>query len=341
MMDRPSRETRSNASDRVQDAESSSKDLEDLKDLDAKINALLPEQYQHCYDTVKPSSMGSAGLKFDRDGKVAWNEIWTSFCDLALAGGPPHRGSLLEPASAEDVFREPEKYQKVVEEIARGFWLTTRLPVLPRASVGWVVVRCRSSAMASWLVRAIMAENVFARHDREMLSLPAGPQFRLGEEIKNVITALAKTCHYWTDHMSDNRQEIDLAHGNDTTGESALLEPATAEEALAEADLYDDIAEKIRCGVKEATGFETKTRGALGWVGVQCPDESSAVWLMRALIAEKVAARREADVLYIPVSPNFAVENRIPKLMEIVARVRRLHAVQLASKRHDDKAVNV
>ncbi|GAC1340826.1 MAG: hypothetical protein NVSMB14_06400 [Isosphaeraceae bacterium] len=341
MTDRSLRETRSSADDRVQEAESSPKDLEDLKDLDAKINALLPEQYQHCYDTVKPSSMGSAGLKFDSDGKVAWNEIWTSFCDLALAGGPPHRGSLLEPISAEAILNEPEKYQKVVEEIGRGFWLTTRLPVLPRAVPGWVLVRCRSSAMASWLVRAIIAENVFARHDREMLSLPAGPHFRLGEEIKNVITALAKTCHYWTDHMSDDRQEIDAARLNGTTGESALLEPATAEEALAEAELYKVVAEKIGCGIQELTGCETVASRVLGWVGVPCPDVSSAVWLMRALIAEKVAARREADVLYIPASPNFADKNRIPKLLEIFARVRRLHAVQLGSKRRDDGAVKV
>ena len=65
----------------------------ELAALDAKINALLPPQYQHCYTTVSPNSMGSAGLKYGPDGRVAWDEIWTTFCDLALAGGPPHRGN--------------------------------------------------------------------------------------------------------------------------------------------------------------------------------------------------------------------------------------------------------
>jgi sirohydrochlorin cobaltochelatase len=34
------------------------------------------------------------------------------------------------------------------------------------------------------------------------LLLPAGPQFRLEAEIKNVVTAVAKTYHYWKEHMS-------------------------------------------------------------------------------------------------------------------------------------------
>jgi sirohydrochlorin cobaltochelatase len=33
------------------------------------------------------------------------------------------------------------------------------------------------------------------------LLLPAGPQFRLDGEIKNVVTAVAKTYHYWKEHI--------------------------------------------------------------------------------------------------------------------------------------------
>src|SRR5208283_2717325 len=87
-----------------------SQDAAELQALDAKINAILPPQYQHCYDDVQPVSMGSAGLKYRADGKVAWDEIWTSFCDLALAGGPPHRGTLLEAVPPEEALGEPEKY---------------------------------------------------------------------------------------------------------------------------------------------------------------------------------------------------------------------------------------
>ena len=71
--------------------------------LEARLKTLLPEEYQDSYEDVQPVSMGSAGLKYGRDGRVAWNEIWGSFCDLAMAGGPPHRGTLLEPATKAEI----------------------------------------------------------------------------------------------------------------------------------------------------------------------------------------------------------------------------------------------
>src|SRR3954468_8293994 len=71
-----------------------------LEALESKLRAILPEQYRDSYDQVVPVSMGSAGLKYDADGRVAWDQIWGSFCDLAMAGGPPHRGALLQPATA-------------------------------------------------------------------------------------------------------------------------------------------------------------------------------------------------------------------------------------------------
>ena len=67
--------------------------------LDTRLRTLLPPLYQDSYAEVQPVSMGSAGLKYGTDGQVAWDEIWQTFCDLALAGGPPHRGTLLEAAS--------------------------------------------------------------------------------------------------------------------------------------------------------------------------------------------------------------------------------------------------
>src|SRR4051812_24739333 len=70
-----------------------------LETAEGRLRAILPEEYQETYETMQPMPMKSAGLKYGLDGKVAWNEIWGSFCDLAMAGGPPHKGSLLEPAS--------------------------------------------------------------------------------------------------------------------------------------------------------------------------------------------------------------------------------------------------
>jgi sirohydrochlorin cobaltochelatase len=55
--------------------------------------------------------------------------------------------------------------------------------------------------MAIWLLRAIIVENVSVRREDRTLLLPAGPQFRLDGEIKNVVTAVAKTYHYWKEHI--------------------------------------------------------------------------------------------------------------------------------------------
>src|SRR5580700_2512556 len=118
----------------------------ELAALDAKINALLPPRYQHCYGSVSPDSMGSAGLRYGRDGRVAWDEIWTTFCDLALAGGPPHRGSLLEPPSEADVTAAPSRYRDVVAEIGRAVRMTTCLRVVDGYVPGWIGIRCDSLA---------------------------------------------------------------------------------------------------------------------------------------------------------------------------------------------------
>jgi len=180
-------------------------DLLGLRALERRINALLPPEYKGRYEVVRPKSMGTAKLKFDGEGKVAWNEIWTSFCDLALAGGPPHRGRLLEAVTAEEALRDPDAYQKVVDEIERGIGLVTGLPVVASQTPGWVGVRCESEEMAVWLMRAIIVENVMVHREGEIIYLPAGPRFTVEREIKNVITTIAKTVHYWTAHLTTRR----------------------------------------------------------------------------------------------------------------------------------------
>jgi len=55
--------------------------------------------------------------------------------------------------------------------------------------------------MARWLAESIQAENVAARAQQSRLLLPAGDDFTLKGEIKNVITAVAKTTHYWGEHV--------------------------------------------------------------------------------------------------------------------------------------------
>lgn len=165
------------------------------------INALLPPRYRDGRP-VSSAPMGSAPMRYAGDGQVAWNKMWTDYCDLALAGGPPHRDTLLEPVPPQDVKADLDSYRRVVAEVERGLRLVTGLPVVPSAQLGWVGLQCASEEMALWLLRAIIVENVCVRREGTILYLPAGPSFLLEKEIKNVITVVAKTNHYWQEHLS-------------------------------------------------------------------------------------------------------------------------------------------
>jgi sirohydrochlorin cobaltochelatase len=55
--------------------------------------------------------------------------------------------------------------------------------------------------MAAWMAEAIGLENVAAHADEDRLLLPAGPDYRLKDEVKSIITVVAKTHHYWQAHV--------------------------------------------------------------------------------------------------------------------------------------------
>ena len=246
--------------------------------LESRIKTLLPELYQDSYESLQPVPMRSAGLKFAPDGRVAWDEMWGSFCDLALAGGPPHKGALLGPGLDADIDADFDRYDEAADEICRGIRLVTGLRAYVSPDPGWVRVSCQGDAMAGWLLRAITTENVAARRQGAMLDLPAAPQFRLEKEIKNVITVMAKTCHYWIGHTPRARQEAigDLLLTMER--ESPLIEPA-----------FDTAP---AAGARYA-----------GWTGVECESVPDAVGMMRALVASNVLARREGTTLFVPVNP--------------------------------------
>lgn len=258
-------------------------------ELQLRIKTILPATYRDCYEDVQPVSMGSAGLKYTPDGQVAWNEIWTTFCDLAMAGGPPHKGKLLEPATPAAIDADASRYQAVLAEICRGIALVTELPVQPSPHPGWVQVECADPIMAGWLLRAITMENVAARAHGAFLELPAGPAYRVEKEIKNVITVIAKTCHYWVEHMWPSQEraigELFAAMAVDRP----LLEPSPD-------------ATEPPAHIEGLTGLAPTPALYPGWLGLNCPDVPSAVWLIRALVATNILARREGTVLYVPLN---------------------------------------
>lgn len=151
----------------------------------------------------KNGPMSSAPMLYTGDGLVAWDTMWADFCELAMDGGPPHRGTMLEPVSASEVHSNPEQYRNVCREIARGMNLVTGMQTIANARPGWVGLVCNSEAMAAWMEKAIFMENVTVRRNGATLYLPASSKYRLEYEIKNVITAVAKTHHYWTDHRTE------------------------------------------------------------------------------------------------------------------------------------------
>ena len=172
-----------------------------LAELDQRVDSMLPTEYRGRLEEVSSQSMGSALIDSDNFGVVAWDQIWTSFCDLAMAGGPPHRGRLLEAVTHEQAQQNSVAYESVVQEIRRGIEMVTGLSTRQASTLGWVGVQCDDEAMAVWLMRAIIVENVMVRREGTTLFLPAGPEFRVRKEIKNVITSVAKTVHYWRAHL--------------------------------------------------------------------------------------------------------------------------------------------
>jgi len=266
---------------------------DELVSLEAKINAVLPPRYVGCFENVPSAPMGSAAIKYDREGKVAWGEIWTTFCHLALAGGPPHRGRLLDGVPAEEALAYPTEQAAVVAEIKRSIRLSANLPTAESGPPGWVGIRCHDQDMAAWLVRAIVAENVIARHEENVLYVPAGPHFRIEKEVKNVVVCVAKTCHYLLDHVEPDERPRGLV--------ANLIQPPLPEEIAAASTQYRAAVEELREILLEQVGLETVESESAGWIGLQCSSEEMAIWLQRAVIVEDILARRESPVLYMPV----------------------------------------
>jgi hypothetical protein len=268
--------------------------------LDARLKTLLPEEYQDTYEKMQPTPMGSAGLKYDADGQVAWDQIWGSFCDLAMAGGPPHKGRLLGPGTQAEIDQDFDRYDEAAEEICRGIRMVTGLRAYVAPDPGWVCVTCHGDAMAGWLVRAIVMENVAARRRGAILELPVAPHFRLEKEIKNVITVIAKTCHYWLGHIPEDQQRTIADLFTTMARESPLVEP---DPPSAESAQSRDLASRIGASIQQSTGLRESAQRSAGWLGLDCPTVRFAVWMMRALVATNVLSRREQTVLFVPVNP--------------------------------------
>jgi sirohydrochlorin cobaltochelatase len=142
--------------------------------------------------------MAAAPFVYNEDQTVAWDRMWDTFCVLASAGGPPHRGTMLHAQT--DADPTSPGYRVAAAEIVRGVHLVSGLRAEP-AEPGWIAVECAGVGMARWLSEQIVQENVASFQRGACFYLPVGEQFTLKGEVKNVITAVAKTTHYWNEHL--------------------------------------------------------------------------------------------------------------------------------------------
>ena len=292
-----------NESDGRQTMLMSLEDRGKLGALEDRLRTILPDEYQDCYEDVQPVSMGSAGLKYGCDGQVAWNDIWVTFCDLAMAGGPPHKGILLEPGSPAEIEGAADRYRLVVEEICRGVTMVTGLAAYPSLDPGWVSVEFVNRGTAAWLLRAITMENVSVRSQGLILDLPAGPAYRVEKEVKNVIAAIAKTSHYWLGHVQPSRRRVIARLFAEMESLSPLVQPALTGDGF-QADTQQRLCAKMAEAILQVTGLRALKPQCAGWLGVECPNVHAAIWMMRAFVACNVLSRREGTVVFVPVNPS-------------------------------------
>ena len=298
---------------------------QEVKDLNIRIRGLLPLAYHSCLEAISPTSMGSAGMKYDEEGRVAWDEIWTTFCDLAMAGGPPHRGKFLGQPNPADVSKDPEKSKAIASEIMRGIQLTTGMKASIDEHFNWVLLECESETMAAWMHRAIVAENVFADHLGNVVRLPSGPAYRIEKEIKNVIVCVAKTWHYWDGHMSENEK----AKAGKVMNDAPLIIPPQVSNNEITAAVYAKAVIETLETVSAALKFEGKTASEYGWVGFECPDEKSAAWMVRAVIACNILARREIATLILPVFISHPSDYPLTRMFDFLTSIRNVYEHQL------------
>jgi hypothetical protein len=179
--------------------------------------------------------------------------------------------------------------------------MVTGLRAYVSLTPGWVSVSCPGEAMAQWLVRAITMENVAARRRGSVLDLPAAPHFQLEKEVKNVVTVMAKTSHYWLGHIPRDQQEAIGTLFAQMSRQSPAV--ALAYAAVGRQPRVDALAVSVAQRLHGATALAVSDRHDAGWLAIQSPNVRAAVWMMRSLVAGNVLSRRESSTLFVPLEP--------------------------------------
>ncbi len=93
-------------------------------------------------------------------------------------------------------------------------------------------------------------------------------------------------------------------------------------------DGYQRVVDEITREITARTGRVCFANRYVGWIGIDCPNIRTAIWLMRAMTVENILARREDTVLFLPAHPRFASDGRMIRLIETFERVHQLYTVK-------------
>jgi hypothetical protein len=300
----------------------------------------------------RAAPMTAAPFVWRQDGRPDWGSMWTSFCDLALHGGPPHRGAAQALRGARPDGADAASDPAIVAEIRRGIWETTGLfsePLTP----GWIAVSCESRAMAEWLGAAIVLENVEARVEADRVLVPAGPRFRLEDEVKSVVTVVAKTHHYGAVHGG---RAVRSHRPDETTQRYAFrcvacgLEfHASRPESAADLDATCPVdgAPLARQGLV-TTRRRSASAGPL-WIGLGGPAEAKTALIdalrrrygrRRAIVTSPAAAADVTDHAVDLVLVDLGESGAVPDLVDAAIGILDASALAGALAR-DDRALDV
>jgi sirohydrochlorin cobaltochelatase len=176
-------------------------DEDDIADLRAWMRARAKPTALWNLEPTQNSVMSAAPFVYRADGSPDWGSMWQTFCELALYGGPPHRG---EDSALQDPEASAPLAGDTLAHLQRGIVEVSGLNSDLRDD-GWLAVHCGSKRMAAWMCAAIILENIEARCEGEDLLLPAAEGFELTNEVKSLVTVVAKCNHYWQAHLMDKQ----------------------------------------------------------------------------------------------------------------------------------------
>src|ERR1700674_557901 len=108
----------------------------------------------------RAAPMAAAPFVWREDGRPDGRWIWTTFCELALFGGPPHRGAEQALRGSEAAGADAASAPEMMAEIHRGIEETTGLNS-ETVAPGWIMITCESRAMAEWLGAPHPPQNIY------------------------------------------------------------------------------------------------------------------------------------------------------------------------------------